>query len=144
MAYILSILKLVLPYLNLLEYLLRNLDSNEEGIDDKAADGIREGVRLLLMVANDDMEQNPSNVAKGLAGITAYGNNVLAALDQLLVKVETATPDEKATIIVEAEALVSSLSDSTKVYQAQRGDDANALMNFKVEAGKKLLAIKGQ
>lgn len=136
MSYILSILKLTLPYLNLLEYLLRNLDTNSEGIDDKAADGIREGVRLLTQFAAEDAAANPENLAKGLAGITAFGNSVLAALDQL------ATQPKSDDVIAQAEAQVASLSDPAKVYQAQRGNDAAALLEFKAKASSKLAAIK--
>ncbi len=75
-------------------------------------------------------------VAKGLAGITAYGNQVIAALDSVL---KSGNFDDG--VIQEVESLANSLSDSTKVYQPKKGKDAAALASFKDKATQKLAEI---
>jgi hypothetical protein len=130
---ILATLKLALPYLQLLESLLRNWDSNADGIDDKAADGIKQAVELLLQIGGSGDEPG---VAKGLPAITAFGNSVMATLDGLAAGPKT---DET---VPQAQAAHDSLFDRTKVYQPKRGDDKAALDSFKARAAAKLEEIK--
>ncbi|QYO63152.1 hypothetical protein [Leptolyngbya sp. 7M] len=76
-------------------------------------------------------------IAKKLAGITAFGNATIAAIDQLATA-EIITPE----IVAEAESLAASLEDPAKVYQAKRGDDAAALAAFKARAAQKVADLK--
>ncbi len=75
-----------------------------------------------------------SGVAKGLAGITAFGNQLIAALQQLIQQAASGMPRQE--VYAKADQLVALLSDPTAVYQAQRGNDAAALNRFKQEAGQ--------
>lgn len=74
-------------------------------------------------------------VAKGLSGITTFGNQVLSALDQLLAK-------PSAEAVDAAGQLVAALSDGSKVYQPKKGKDAAALADFKSKAAAKFAEIK--
>lgn len=78
-------------------------------------------------------------VAKGLPGITAYGNQVIAALDSVL---KSGNFDDD--VIQEVESLANSLSDSTKVSQPKKGKDAAALASFKEKATQKLAEIRSR
>ncbi len=71
--------------------------------------------------------------AKGLEAITAYGQQVIAALDSVLQSGQI-----DAQVLQAAEQLVNSLSDSSRVYQAKKGKDAEALANFKTQGAQKL------
>jgi hypothetical protein len=79
--------------------------------------------------------------AKGLAGISAFGNQVLSELDALPGKLQSGEINA-AQAIEAANKLVAILSDHSKVYQAKKGADAAALANFKVDAKAKAEQIK--
>lgn len=74
-------------------------------------------------------------VAKGLAGITAFGQRVIAELDALKNQITS----ESGT---QADQLLAALSDSSKVYQPKKGKDAAALASFKTQATQKVSEIK--
>lgn len=74
-------------------------------------------------------------VAKGLAGITAFGNQIMQGLDQIAAN---PVPEN----VSQAEKLAAALSDSAQVYQAKKGKDAAALADFKQKAAAKLAEIK--
>jgi myo-inositol-1-phosphate synthase len=78
-------------------------------------------------------------VAKGLAGINAFGGQVMAEFDKLAGMVGQAG---KREIDAEADKLVSHLSNPAMVYQAQKGKDAAALADFKQKAAAAAAQIK--
>jgi hypothetical protein len=80
-------------------------------------------------------EGGGGGVAKGLGGITSFGNQVMSSLEQLLAK-----PSPEA--VDAAGQLVAALSDSSKVFQPKKGKDAAALADFKAKAAAKLEEIK--
>lgn len=83
--------------------------------------------------------------AKGLAAITAFGNRVMAALDDVQAQVSAMPIPQRAQaaqqITQAVSGLVASLSDSAQVYQAQKGKDAAALAKFKTDADAKARTI---
>ena len=78
-------------------------------------------------------------MAKGLAGINAFGGEVIQALNQIKAQAANLKPGESAKA---ADELVALLSDSSKVYQAKNGKDADALRNFKSQAADLATQIK--
>lgn len=74
-------------------------------------------------------------IAKGLSGITNYGNQVLQGLEAI-------AQNPNAEGVALAEKLVASLSDPAQVQQAKKGKDAAALADFKQKAAAKLNEIK--
>lgn len=137
MEKLLNFLRPILPYLALVEVGLRNYDANTTGADDKAADGIRDLSKQLTDFVNNNT--TTSNVAKGLKAITAFGSSVISALE--LLADDSAPQSER---LAEARTLAASLSDPLKVYQAERGADAEALHNFKIKAEQLVLEIQNQ
>lgn len=104
----------------------------------KAIDaGLETGNALLNSVGSGGSGAS-GGVAKGLAGITAYGNQVISALDAAM------NANLDANGITQAEALVASLSDPSRVYQPKKGKDAEALKNFKSQAAQKLDALRAR
>lgn len=83
----------------------------------------------------------PGGPAKGLAAIQAFCNRVLAALDAVTQAASNGQID-RATAYAQADQLAALLSDPTAVYQAQHGDDANALNAAKSAASQKVQAAK--
>lgn len=79
-------------------------------------------------------------VARGYEAIKVFGDNIIAALNNL-VDNEELEHNEK---IRQAEDLTGSLSDPTKVYQARKGKDAELLIAFKSQANEKLTEIRNQ
>ena len=69
--------------------------------------------------------------ARGLAAITAFGNQAIQTLQKIL----QLAPQNPQQAISDATRITNALSDPQYVYQAQHGDDANALQNFKAQAG---------
>lgn len=80
-------------------------------------------------------------VAKGLQGITTFGNEVINAFGQLLSQAANGQIT-KEEAYQKADKLVSLLSDGSVVYQAQKGKDAEALNNFKAQAKQKADEVK--
>jgi hypothetical protein len=78
-------------------------------------------------------------VAKGLDGITRFGNEVIRSLDTLI---QNAAGYEKKDVYTEADRLVNLLSDPNAVYQAKKGKDADALRRFKETASQKAIQAK--
>jgi uncharacterized membrane-anchored protein len=81
----------------------------------------------------------PSTVAKGYAATVKFCDSVLAKLDLLVLS--TAPKDER---LAQAKDLADDLSDPSKVYQAKKGDDADALKGAKAAAQRRLDTIAGQ
>jgi hypothetical protein len=81
--------------------------------------------------------------ARGLAQINAFGQQVIGALEKLLQTAAScqamATPQQ---IVDEANKLAAMLSNSAMVYQAQKGNDAEALANFKQQAAAMVQQIQ--
>jgi molybdenum-dependent DNA-binding transcriptional regulator ModE len=77
--------------------------------------------------------------ARGLAQITDFGNQILAAFDTLAGQL---TPANALQIATEADKLVAHLNDPNAVYQAKKGKDAEALASFKTQAQQKAAQLK--
>lgn len=133
---ILATLRLALGPLTIAESLLRNLDTNEEGIDDQLADGLRTAIGVITGAIAT--ETGTGTEARGLVAITAFCQGVLATLDGILAQPGPYTDAQKS----EAQAAHDSLFNSSKVYQAKRGADATALAEAKMSAATKLAQIK--
>lgn len=81
-----------------------------------------------------------SGQARGLAAINAFGQQVLAQFQQLAQAAQQGMPREQVYQV--ADQLVAVLSNSQYVYQAQRGNDAEALRNFKTQAAQLAAEVK--
>jgi hypothetical protein len=74
-----------------------------------------------------------SGVARGLAAISAFGSQVLQALAQILSAARSGqVPIAQA--LSDAQTTAGYLENPQYVYQAQRGNDAAALREFKSQA----------
>lgn len=133
---ILATLRLALGPLTIAENLLRNFDSNDEGIDDQIADGLRTAIGVITGALATDASTGTE--ARGLVAITAFCQGVLAKLDGILAQ---PGPYSEA-LVTEAQAAYDSLYNSSRVYQAKRGADAEVLANAKIAAASKLADIK--
>lgn len=133
MEKILKVLRPILPFLAAAEFQIRNLDLDSEGLDDKAAAALK--TFLDFVEAAQSIEPVPS-VARGLAQISAFCSAALTALSA--IRSSDLPKDDK---IRQAQAVVDSLSDSSKVYQAVRGADAAVLIGAKAEAQTILRSI---
>lgn len=82
-----------------------------------------------------------SGQARGLAAINAYGQQAIQTLQQILSQVQSGqlSPNDANT---NAQRIAASLSDPAYVYQAQRGNDAEALRNFKTQANQLVQQIQ--
>lgn len=78
---------------------------------------------------------------RGLREINNGGQQLMQALQQLLAAVSAGQIDP-AYAVSEASRLASMLSDPAIFYQAQRGDDAAALRNFKAQAAQLVQQIQ--
>lgn len=136
MTWVISILKLALPFITAAQTALSNLDENSEGWDDQLAQKLKEITGTFITIIGSV----PAGAARGYAEIVQFGNNVIAALDRLIANTELPHAEKLA----EAQVLVASLSDSSKVYQAKKGSDAAALTAFKDVAESKLGIIIAQ
>jgi len=132
---IIATLRLAVTPLTIAAALIRNLDNNQEGVDDKLADTLDKAIEVILGVAATD--DTVSGQARGLVAISNFCRGVLAALDAILATSPPYTDTQKA----EATALSESLFDSAKVYQAVRGEDAKVLAEAQAAAKDKLGTI---
>lgn len=131
-------LLIALPFLGLAKTVLRDLDQNETGWDDEAANKIEEFTDWLGGWV-EEQKKSFRVIARGLKEIVAYGNNVINSMKELPeLKV---TPPERLKM---AKELQASLYDPDKVYQAERGKDAKALLQFKETAKNLIVPIKAQ
>ena len=133
---ILATLRLALGPLTIAQNLLKNLDANDEGIDDQLADGLKVAIDVITGALATDASSGTE--ARGLVAITAFCQGVLAKLDGILASTNPISDELKA----EAQAAHDSLYNSSKVYQAKRGADAAVLADAKIAAGTKLSQIK--
>lgn len=79
--------------------------------------------------------------ARGLAAINAFGSQAIQTLNQILSQLN-GRQLSPADAITNAERIVAALSNPAMVYQAQRGNDADALRNFKAQANAILERIR--
>ena len=79
--------------------------------------------------------------ARGLAAINAFGQQAIQTLNQILTQLNNRQLSP-ADAIANAERITAALSDPRMVYQAQRGDDADALRAFKSQAAAILERIR--
>ena len=82
-----------------------------------------------------------SGQAKGLQAITAFGQQAIQTLTQIMQGL-TSGQLSPADAVSNAQRIVAALSDPQYVYQAQRGKDADALNAFKQQAGQMLSQIQ--
>lgn len=137
MQSIIRLLKTLNPTLAITAFALETFDPDTTGFDDDAAAAIKKSVEVINKFL---LETDSGTAVKGLAAIRAYGENAIASLTQL----ENNTTRSKQERQVQAELLVDSLSDPSKVFQAQRGLDAEELKNYKFRARQILDRIKTQ
>lgn len=134
---ILATLRMALPFITMAQVMLKNFDANDEGIDDKIADGVKKGIDAIIGALGAETPDTPGQ-AKGLVAITAFGNAVVARLTAIAGT--TPMTDE---LKAEARAKFASLSDPAQVYQPRRGDDRAALDDAKAKAQALLTQIEG-
>lgn len=137
-----AVLLFVLPFMKLASQFARNIDPDDAGIDDEIATKIDEIVVWLEAIIGKDTANSLTGytVARGYSAIAIFGNNIIASLK--LIYGDTVTP--YAERLAQAQELASYLSDSSKVYQAKRGDDAELLKAFKLEADNLVTQINLQ
>lgn len=82
-----------------------------------------------------------SGQAKGLQAITAFGQQAIQTLGQILQGVQSGQLSP-ADGVSNAQRIVNALSDPAFVYQAQRGKDADALAAAKQQANELLSQIQ--
>jgi len=133
---ILATLRLALGPLTIAQTLLKNLDANDEGVDDEIADALQTAIGVITGALATDTSTGTE--ARGLVAITAFCQGVLAKLDGILAQPGPYSDPQKA----EAQAALDSLFNSSKVYQAKRGADATELAETKQAAAAKLAQIK--
>lgn len=76
-----------------------------------------------------------ANVACGLQGITSFGNQAIQTLQQIKGMLQTNPPQvSPQDAISNSQRIAAALSDGTVVYQAKKGKDAAALVQFKSQA----------
>ena len=122
-------LKLALPFLELAY-------NGALFINPGVAAEIRTAIDALKRAV--DVPATGAIAARGYQEIDAFGQNVMASLTQL--KESDVSDAEK---VKQADDLVRSLSDPTKVYQAQHGKDAQLLQSYKSQAQAAAGAILG-
>ena len=127
MIWIISILKLALPFITTAQGALANLDANDDGWDDDLAAKLKDVMAAFVAIIGTQ----PAGAARGYDEILQFGNNVISGLDRLIANVEMPHGEKVAS----GQALVDSLSDPNQVYQAEHGNDAALLVSFK-EAAK--------
>lgn len=132
---ILAALRLALGPLILAQNLLENFDANNEGIDDDTAATLKTAINTITAVVSTDTSTGTE--ARGLVQITTFCTAVLARLDAIL-----ALPEITEAHKQEAKNEYDSLFNSSKVFQAKRGKDAEKLADTKQKAAEKLEAIQ--
>ena len=95
-------------------------------------------VTLPLLLGSGGGSSGP---ARGSAAVAAYCRQAIDTLNQILTSMQ-AGQLSRADAVSNATRIVSSLSDSNYVYQAQHGDDANILRTAKSQAGELLRQIQ--
>lgn len=132
MKVIIAFLGQAVVFLTLAKSSLEMLDPNKEGWDDQAAEFLDRIINeIKLFIGTHPVE--PSTVAKGYAAILAFCNNVIQQMDLVI-----STPAPKAEKVARLEELASDLHDPEKVYQAQKGKDAEVLQATKVKAQERI------
>lgn len=106
---------------------------------DLLGQGVAAGVSLLPKLFGGGGGANGQ--AKGLQAITAFGQQAIQTLNQILQGL-TSGQLSPADAVSNAQRITSALSDPAYVYQAQRGKDAEALAGFKQQAGQMLTQIQ--
>lgn len=134
---ILATLRLALGPLTIAQTLLKNLDANDEGIDDQLAAGLKTAIDVITGALATD--SGTGTEARGLVAITAFCQGVLSKLNSILAQPGPYSDEQKN----EAQNAYDSLFNSSKVYQAKRGADATVLAETKQSAGSKLTQING-
>ena len=82
---------------------------------------------------------------RGLAGINSAGQQALQSLQQILAAVSTNPPTMPLDqAISEAQRIAAALSNSQFVYQAQHGQDAAALQQFRTQAAELVRQIQSR
>lgn len=132
---VVGLLSFALNILAMSSSAIRSLDANDAGIDDEIADKIDEFIDFVAPIIAS-VPQSGNNPARGYTAILQYGNSVMSALESILVK--EPKPEGEDDRVERAQGLLNDLSDPTKVYQAQRGDDAQLLVDFKQMAKEKV------
>lgn len=122
MTWIVYILKMALPFLTTAQTALQNFDDNTEGWDDKIAKELQKAIDTIVVI----ITANDTGQARGYREIVVFGNSVIQAMSGI---VTSDLPFSEK--VIQLERHKNSLYDFTLVYQAQKGDDAAALQEFK-------------
>lgn len=103
------------------------------GIWDAAGQWGAAAIQSVLPMLTGQAGASSGGPARGLAAINAFGTQVIQALQQILAAVR-ANPAILAQALSDAQTLAGYLGNAQYVYQAQRGNDAEALTQFKAQA----------
>lgn len=129
---VISLLKNNMPTFIIVESILANLDADNEGWDDEAAEKARQ-IREFTTGLIALIPQNTSGVARGYEGIKLFGDGVINGLVTLRDRTSNSQMPY-AERVRTAEELAATLGDKTKVFQPRSGNDKTLLENFKKDA----------
>jgi hypothetical protein len=136
-----SLIRTITPTLQIIAFALENLDTNSEGIDDKAAIEAR-ATGNALQAYLDSFPATPETgtpaVVRGLEQTKAFCENTIASID---FAIQSDLPREAKETAVRG--LVKSLSNDKIIYQAKKGQDAKILTIAIATANQKLNAFLG-
>lgn len=115
------------------EKIWNNVDDDDLGDVWNAVGAVGASAVQLLPSLFGGGSSSAGGPARGLAAIQAAVEQALSSLNQLLQSARSGQMSA-ATAVSEAQRIAGALSNPQYVYQAQRGNDAEALRNGKAQA----------
>lgn len=138
MRSVILVLQQILAWVKVAEGAVQMMPTDGGWKDDFLA--LTSGITREITIFLETHPQAPSTVARGYAATVAFCNSVLSRLDLLVA----ATDKPKDERLAQARELTAELDDPAKVYQAKKGDDANALRGARAAAQRRIETIQNQ
>lgn len=140
MKTLINFLSRMVQVLEVARVALQTFDDNDVGIDDEAAKLLQTIIdNIRLFIKNNQPNETAPTVAKGYTAILNYCNEILTSINLII---EGNLP--KDAKITKIEGLIENLYNPNKVYQAQKGKDAEVLSYTKEKATEKLEKVKAE
>lgn len=83
----------------------------------------------------------PSSPFRGLSGIVSGGNSLIGAINSVFSQYQSGSITQQQALL-QAQLLSGYLNNPSYFYQAQRGDDASALVRFRMQANSIINSIR--